>query len=744
MLVRVIPPYGQSDIMFNCAMPDPMHDDDKPCPGSWRTQLDTLDALHEEGLSLEYPRDIHALDKAAWQSALMTEVIFDIRQQVIACIFMDGFTVSWPLSTVSNADRCLSSLELVMSTARGINPVADPSRRHWISESPLSPTPEAVAPLQSETASVSTSSHRSKHRRQRSFLGSIVSAFKGILPDNLGRNSGPLLPSSLPPLKIPSGHAHSRSSSTFSRTQLSPPGSPTVADMPPPPPPATFKLVIRPRQPIPLPEGIKPLEPDQILRRYARSVLLDTVREHVYPMFSTTGPPSFASDPRPIEWAAQVAGFPPGLYPAWAARSMLRQTEERLREMIMSAHSRGFGDALASGAVAPAPVSQRMSQDSDDSDDTISASTSASATSLTTETDGSSVHTPTDSPACSPFVPAVASMGQLPLNEAKGLPMVPRSPSPPVPAYDFDMSAYHALSNLRSRLFSILSRLGSTPRQIHNQQQTSHSGSDLTVLEIKSRRRAWSCRDFVGGARLSLVGLSTPVRSSPLARCEPVTAEMLAQVQAQASQDAGRVRLSCLPDEGAEFGLPGSSNGVKVMTKELDSRLFPLSEEDEEEEEDLQTGYRSGYSFDEYVEDEEWRSNSPEYDLESGLLAFPRPEPAVGAPASKPYTFPHSQSHPMVRPRTRSMRIEHPLLPSPLSDSHSFPVEGGGLTSQSLLCQPLNVKVPVPVILDNGDELGIGHPHSPEFTLAMDLPSPFSPVPRGWAGENAGAARSRR
>ncbi|KAI0356849.1 hypothetical protein OH77DRAFT_1436034 [Trametes cingulata] len=730
MLIRIVLPYPQSDITFTCAMPDPMHDDSKPCPGAWRVQLDTLEALQEEGLALEYPRDVHALDKAAWQSALMNEVIFDVVRRMIVCIFVDGYTVSWPMSAGGNEVRCMASLEGVISTVRRITPASHPARRQWISDSPLSPTQESPNVPQPEVASVSSSSNRSKHRRQRSFLGSIVSAFKGILPDNLGRNSGPLLPSSLPPLKIPSAHSHSRTSSTFSRTQVSPPTSPIAAESLPRP---SFRLVIRPREAIPPPRGQSPLEPQQLLRRQARSLLLDTVREHVYPMFSTTGAPSFASQPGLIEWAAQVAGFPPGLYPAWAARSMLRQTEERLRELVTEASARGFGNALVCGAVAPAPPSQQSSPDSDDSDDTTSATTSASATSLTTETDGSSVHTPTDSPACSPFVPAAEWLPQLPVYESKAPPQVPRSPSPP--AYDFDMPTYHALNTLRSRLFAILTRLGSTPRQIHNLQQGMRYGSDLTVLEIKSRRRAWSCRDFVGGARLSLIGLSTPVRSSPLVRCEPVTAEDLARIQAQVAEENERARLACLPDEGAEFGVPGPCGGVRVMTKELDSRLFPLSEEDEEEEDEPRTGYRSGYSFDEYVEDEEWR-NSPEYDLESGLLTFPRPD-AVTASTAGPYSLPHSQSHPGVRPRTRSMRIDGPPRPISVSESQSLS-SGGGLSPHSLLCQPLNVKVPVPVMLDNGDSLS-GHSHGAEFTLSMDLPSPYStsprsPSPRGWVG----------
>ncbi|KAJ8469966.1 hypothetical protein ONZ51_g8633 [Trametes cubensis] len=739
MLIRVRPAYSQADIVFSFHMPDPMHDDTKPCPPAWRIQLDTLESLHErEGLTLEYPKDIHALDKAAWHSALVNEVVFDAVRRVIICTFIDGFSVSWPMVATGREARCLASLDDVASAVRRYTRGEQPGRK-WVADSSVATTPDVPSVAQTETSSVSSCSQRSKHRRQRSFLGSIVSAFKGILPDNIGRNSGPILPSSLPPLKIPS-HSHSRTSSTFSRTQVSPPTSPTVAERQFPPP---FTPVNRPRESLQPPKDYVPPEPHQMLRRYARSLMLDIVREFVYPMFSMTGTPSFVDGMHTIEWAAQVGGFPPGMYPAWAARSMLRQTEERLREMVAEANARGLGHVLACGAVAPAASLERSSRDSD-SDDTTSASTSASATSLATETDGSSVHTPVDSPVSSPFVPASSSLPQLSYAEAKSPPQVPRSPSPP--GYDLDVSTYHALTTLRSRLFNVLSRLSSTPRQIHNLHQGMRYGSDLTVLEIKSRRRAWSCRDFVGGASLSLLGLSTPVHSSPLARCEPVTAESLARAEAESLQELGRVRLSCLPDDGAEFGIPGACVGVKVTTKELDSRLFPLSEEDEDEEDEDEprSRYQSGYGFDEYVEDEEWRSRV-DYDLESGLLAFPRPEP-VGVPPSSPYTFPHSNSHPMVRPRTRSMLTEHPRLPpSSLSEPHALSHSGeGGLSPDSLLCQPLNVKVPVPVMLGDGESIVDGPSAGSEFTLAMDLPSPFSPAPRGWVGDNPATVRTRR
>ncbi len=91
--------------------------------------------------------------------------------------------------------------------------------------------------------------------------------------------------------------------------------------------------------------------------------------------------------------------------------------------------------------------------------------------------------------------------------------------------------------------FRTSSRASLLVRTAHAQRASTWPPQHFTV-----RTPAWSCRAFVGGARLSLVGLSTPVRSSPLARCEPVTAaEMLAQLQAQAAQETGRMRLACDP-----------------------------------------------------------------------------------------------------------------------------------------------------------------------------------------------------
>ncbi len=733
MLIRLCGPETSPNILFTLTYPDIQFSDKRPCPASWIMQVNMVRAFEDEGFILETPREIHALDKAAWQSAIISEVIFDIPRRQVKCTFLDKSSVEWALPAGSVGDACIAALKGVIADVQAASDElqrAEPSFQPGPSSSPQ-PLPRAPA-----------SSVSSRHKRQRSSLfSSIVAAVKGALSDN--GNRGPTLPTSSAPKISSRASQHSRTSSTFSRTQRSPPASPVVAAAIPPvapaPPPVPvgpgFQLQVRPRQDIPLPPHSRYKSLSDRLKYRARSSLVDIVRRYVYPALSLTGSPSFAEVQTAPEWIAQTYGFPPGQYPAWALKSMLRKTEERMREMMSEANAHGFTQALDAAyrhRQASTPVPEQ-----DDEDDTTSTSATASVSATSTDTDGSSVHTPTDTPVRSPFVPGIVSppneSPRLSLLKTKLLPQVPRTPSPPSPAYEFDMSTYHALAAVRSRILSVLTTLDSSPRQI----MSGPRHGDLTILEIKSRRRAWSSRDYVGGARLSLLGLATPFRRSPLARCEPVTAEMVARTQAQAVREPERPGLTStrsfvgLADVSAEFGV---AMGVKAVTKEMDSRLFSLSEEDEDEDEEdespLTPQYQSGYSLEEYAEAEGWR-NVRDFDLESGLLAFPEPGPEPELePEPEPPTPPpvYSHMHPMVRTRTTSMRKDQPRRPQIASN----PQRGqGGLSSKSLLCQPLNVKVPVPVMLGNGDPfVEDDYTRSGEFTLSMDLPSPA----RDWYG----------
>ena len=713
MIIRLCGPEPSPNILFTLTYPEVEFTDKFPCPASWLMQMNMVRACEDEGFNMDMPQQIHVLDKAAWHSVVISELSFDIVDRKVKCTFIDKSMVEWSLSTTGIDAACVAALRSVITDVQGASEHIQREQSAFLPGPSSAPQPPCPAPV---------SSNPSKHKRQKSLFSSIVAAVKGALSDNANR--GPTLPTSLPPLKIPSHSSHHcRTTSTFSRTQRSPPASPVVSEPPPPPPRPVFQLQVRPRPPIPPPPYAKNRTPSEQLKHRARSSLVDIVRRYVYPAFSLTGSPSFAEVQSAPEWIAQTYGFPPGQFPAWALKSLLRKAEEQMRNMMSEANAHGIGQALDAAYRHRQAATPMLEQD--DEDDTTSASTSASATSVSTETDGSSVHTPTDSPVRSPFAPGIASprydLPRLSPLETKMLPQVPRSPSPPSPTFDFDISTYHALGAMRTRILSMLTTMDSSPRQILSGPR---HGTDLTILEIKSRRRAWSARDYVGGARLSLLGLATPFRSSPLARCEPVTAETVARMQAQATRESERASLIVnrsfvgLGDLSAEFGV---TVGVKAVTKEMDSRLFPLSEEEEEEgefESSSAPEYQSGYSLDEYVEDEGWR-DMREFDLESGLLAFPRPDPPSAPPV-------YSHMHPMVRTRTTSMRREHPRLPP---GSLVQQRGQGGLSADSLLCQPLNVKVPVPVMLDSSDPFAEDdYTRSGEFTLSMDLPPP----PRGW------------
>ena len=718
MQIRLKPGYPHPNILFNLTLPDPTSVKERcaipSIPQAWHLQTQAVEMMHEDGLMVELPQDLHGLDKATWHTGLVSELVFDTEEFVISCTFVDGHTISWPLPSERGPSSCLVALEGVISA---VEQAAEFSLQERMQTSGLPSTSRHGGPtLHSAPVSpVSTVSSGKLHKRQRSLLSSLFAAVKGALSDNPNRAA------TLPAIKIPSS-SHSRSLSTFSRTQQSPPQSPTVAEAPSSLTP--YPLEIRPRAPIPPPRHSRPRSPHELLRQQARSALVDIMRRYVLPVFSTTGAPSFASMQCPPGGLAQMYGFPPGQYPAWACRSLLRKTEERMREILSEANAHGAGHLLANSRALRQTVSTTLREAEDDDD-----LATVSATSMSTETDGSSVHTPTDSPVASPFTPSFVSSQSSPLRlstlDTKLSPLVPRSPSPPSPDFDIEASAYQKLGNLRAHLQSLLEKMGSTPHQIAHGPPYDTS---LQVLEIKSRRRAWSSRDYVGGAALSQLGLAMPFRSSCLARYKPITAETLAQAQAQAEErpaaSSGRPSFLGAHEVFAEFGV---SVGVKAVTKEMDAQLFPVCEEDEGEDEHGIEHARCGGVLSEY--DEEWREvHEFDLDLESGLHIFPRPDaPPTAASAQMPGSM-YAHLHPMTRTRTTSM---HRTRSASHPDQQSAGGGGGAgkLSPTALLCQPLSkVTVQVPVMLDEEGELG----HQAEFTLGMDLPPP----PRGWTGED--------
>ena len=189
------------------------------------------------------------------------------------------------------------------------------------------------------------------------------------------------------------------------------------------------------------------------------------------------------------------------------------------------------------------PPSRESSTGTEDDGDCLSIA-------ATTDTDDSSIHTPTE---------GVSLHRNSYLNTE-----FPRSPSP----QDFtpeDLELYHSLSQEGDRLRHLIHRNELLENRVSSDEAQLHS-----MLEVKSRRRAWSNRDFCGGAPMASVGLGTPFKSSPLARREPITPEAISTLQ-------------WIPGHNSR----DSSHYLCVTSGTHDlSELFPEVEEDYEEDDD--------------------------------------------------------------------------------------------------------------------------------------------------------------
>lgn len=166
----------------------------------------------------------------------------------------------------------------------------------------------------------------------------------------------------------------------------------------------------------------------------------------------------------------------------------------------------------------------------------------------TTDTDDSSIHTPTE---------GVSLYRNSYLNTE-----FPRSPSPQEFTSE-DLELFHSLGQEADRLRQLNHR-----NDLFECRITSDEAQLRSMLDVKSRRRAWSNRDFCGGAPTALIGLATPFKSSPLAHCEPITPQLVA---------------SWVPGHNSR----GSSHYLCVTSGTHDlSELFPEVEEGYEEEDD--------------------------------------------------------------------------------------------------------------------------------------------------------------
>ncbi|KAL0946293.1 hypothetical protein HGRIS_012542 [Hohenbuehelia grisea] len=448
------------------------------------------------------------------------------------------------------------------------------------------------------------------------------------------------------------------SSSRSSSPPSTPP--PRVAPLPPVSPSATVAL-LSPR----------------FLRRRARSTLVDSFRRYVVP-----------------ELAPRLNS---GGYYGWIVQSTFRRASARMEEIAgqqsepfsLAVQTRGPWDAPSSGFYyqsTPLPSPPPLCED-DDSEDT--------------DTDGSSVHTPTSS-----HFNTISSAYQLHASSASSSAPSPSRPNTAHASVPYepcmthrDLAEYTTLSTMTTHLRQLL---------MYSQEHAAHMENEKksfeAVLEIRGRRRAWLNKTLVGGPRGGImdVGLAMPFRSSPLSRCSWSSDdyELVPDYEERLAAGVRRLRLSDGP------------------------RLFPVAEESEEE-----------------------LCMAKELGLDEGLALEEGRAVWTGEDASE-CGLQVELDLPQVRPRIRtsSMRIHRrrwldPQIP-PCPDVNEVPPPLRLVTppipplpqlpTSSLLCQPLAKPPPIAMGLDGELEYGMGvgpdgaldynSSSAAEFTLSMDLP----------------------
>lgn len=158
---------------------------------------------------------------------------------------------------------------------------------------------------------------------------------------------------------------------------------------------------------------------------------------------------------------------------------------------------------------------------------------SSSSSAADTVSDASSVHTPRDSVAEYPVLYRTSNSDDALIRAENGL-MAPAVPvaSPPHSLVEDDVDArqhdaalqeYTSLHARNVHLRSLLTRV-----EVVERNAECDRAAQLEILEIKSKRRAWSVRALLGRACADQAGFATPQRSSPLARCAVITPETLA------------------------------------------------------------------------------------------------------------------------------------------------------------------------------------------------------------------------
>lgn len=381
---------------------------------------------------------------------------------------------------------------------------------------------------------------------------------------------------------------------------------------------------------------------------------------------------------------------------------MLRRASDRLAQLVQQAGGQvpDLVQSSRSGRVQNPPFPEPTSfyspspfySDDDDGEG-----------SEDTDTDGSSIHTPSSSHFRSPngshHAQQLSSDDQ---NQPKSR-SSRTSFSPLQTLSSKDLAEYTAFSAMTLRLRQLF--LLANARNTHTENEMKHHES---VLEIRSRRRAWLNKSLVGGARGGNrdVGLAMPFQSSRLGQCS-WSDEHFDLAQDEDDNDLEEPRA----DERIGLGL-----GLRRTRCSGDPRLFPVSEEEE---------------------DEAFVTRELEFEFGSRL----EPEGGMGWRRGDEHDDGESESgvrvaleieRPKIRPRVRTSSMHwHRLdVRAPVEVGIVSPARPQSFSSSSILCQPLTIgksgvdlasRRPPAYAEVDVDVAGYGYVEE-EFTLAMDLP----------------------
>ncbi|KAF7307277.1 hypothetical protein MIND_00521600 [Mycena indigotica] len=373
MLIKLSPPASATPtptILFALSFPElPLS---LPIPPAWAAQLARLAAD-----DLEAPPSMHALDRAAAFPSLLGEVLFDLPNNQVVCSFLDGKVEEWAL-TQECADMLAKVIVDVEESGRAEQRARDWQRaveedkvrqqeKEQQKEAARRASLEREAELERQFAAKrkdnnykeqvlnspppslkGTKSTKNRLVRSRSLLMALVATFT---PSGSSNTSPPSSPTRDSTDRSPSpfrkltrrGSFASKETVPQEERPLTPPPTHNLETPPSSAPPSAPSSAFSkqqnetPRLSALITERREELSP-RLLRRRARSTLVDSFRAHVLPVLATkvglfeninpSFQPVLLSDETPTLFKRAGGG-----YHAWVARSMLRRAEDRMREL---------------------------------------------------------------------------------------------------------------------------------------------------------------------------------------------------------------------------------------------------------------------------------------------------------------------------------------------------------------------------------------------------------------------------